>query len=112
MISRVWHGWTTHENADVYENLLRTEIFGGIFAKKIPGFERIELFRRTVGAEIEFMTIMWFASIDSVKAFVGEDYEVAYVPLAARTVLKRFDARSQHYEAKIARTAGVEDERE
>jgi antibiotic biosynthesis monooxygenase (ABM) superfamily enzyme len=105
MIGRVWHGWTTHGNADAYENLLRTEIFGGIFEKNIPGFERIELFRRNAGDEVEFMTIMWFASIEAVKAFVGEDYEVAYVPAAARAVLKRFDARSQHYDAKIARAA-------
>ena len=103
MIGRVWHGWTTPENADVYENLLWTEIFGGIFEKGIEGFERIELFRRPAGDEVEFMTIMWVPSLDGVKAFVGEDYEVAYVPAAARKVLKRFDERSQHYEAKIAR---------
>jgi heme-degrading monooxygenase HmoA len=108
MISRVWRGWTTPENADIYENLLRTEIFGGIFKKNIPGFERIELFRRDSGGEVEFMTVMWFASLAAVKAFVGEDYEAAYVPAAARAVLKRFDARSQHYEAKIARSVGDE----
>jgi heme-degrading monooxygenase HmoA len=107
MIGRVWHGWTVPENAETYENLLRTEIFGGIFEKNIPGFERIELFRRDVGDEVEFMTLMWFASIDAVKAFVGEDYEAAYVPAAARAVLKRFDARSQHYEAKIARSSSA-----
>ena len=104
MITRVWHGWTTPENADVYENLLRTEIFRGIFEKNIPGFQRIELFRRKVGDEVEFMTVMWFTGLEAVKAFVGEDYEAAYVPAAARAVLKRFDARSQHYEAKIARS--------
>jgi hypothetical protein len=105
MISRVWHGWTIPENADAYENLLRTEIFGGIFEKNIAGFERIELFRRDVGDEVEFMTVMWFASLAAVKTFVGEDYEAAYVPAAARAVLKRFDARSQHYEARIARSS-------
>lgn len=103
MISRIWHGWTVPENADVYENLLRTEIFGGIFEKNIAGFEKIELFRRDHREEVEFMTVMWFASLAAVKEFVGEDYEVAYVPAAARAVLKRFDARSQHYEVKIAR---------
>jgi hypothetical protein len=46
MISRVWHGWTTAEDADTYEALLRSKIFPGIIAKKIAGFERIELFRR------------------------------------------------------------------
>lgn len=106
MICRVWHGWTTPENADIYENLLRSEIFVGIFEKNIPGFERIEMFRRAIGDEVEFMTVMRFQSLEAVKAFVGEDHEAAYVPAAARAVLKRFDARAQHYEARIARSVG------
>jgi hypothetical protein len=52
MISRVWHGWTSAANADAYENLLRTEIFPGIFTKGVAGFERIELFRRELGKEV------------------------------------------------------------
>jgi antibiotic biosynthesis monooxygenase (ABM) superfamily enzyme len=100
MIIRVWHGWTTPENADVYENLLKTEIFPGIAAKNIPGYRGIELLRRNVGAEVEFVTQMRFESLQSVRDFVGEDYEVAYVPKKARAVLKRFDERSQHYEIK------------
>jgi len=43
---------------------------------------------------------MWFDTIEAVRAFAGEDYEVAVVPLKARTLLSRFDARSQHYEVK------------
>jgi hypothetical protein len=42
---------------------------------------------------------MWFDSLESVKAFVGDDYEVAHVPERARAVLSRFDERSAHYEA-------------
>ena len=41
---------------------------------------------------------MWFDSLDSVRSFMGEDYEVAHVPDIARAVLSRFDARSQHYD--------------
>ena len=40
----------------------------------------------------------WFDDIDSIKTFVGEDYEVAHVPERAREVLSRFDARSAHFE--------------
>ena len=100
MIIRVWHGWTTPENADVYENLLKTEIFPGIAAKNIPGYQAIELLRRDAGDEVEFVTAMAFDSLDSVKKFVGRDYEVAYVPEKARAVLKRFDERSAHYETR------------
>lgn len=105
MISRIWHGWTTPENADTYEALLKSEIITGIQARQIAGFNGMHLLRREVGAEVEFVTIMWFDSLDSVRLFAGEDYEVAVVPPKARAVLKRFDARSQHYQVKEHRTA-------
>ena len=48
---------------------------------------------------------MWFDSLQSVKAFAGADYEAAVVPQKARAVLKRFDARSRHYEVREQRDA-------
>jgi hypothetical protein len=54
--------------------------------------------RREAGDEIEFQTLMWFDSLDAIKALVGEDYAVSHVPDAARAVLKRFDERAAHYE--------------
>jgi heme-degrading monooxygenase HmoA len=105
MISRIWRGWTTPQNADAYESLLRTEIFPGIIGRHIAGFRRIELYRASVGDEVEFVTVMWFDSMDAVKAFAGADYETAVVPPKARAVLKRFDPRSQHYEVREQRSA-------
>jgi heme-degrading monooxygenase HmoA len=102
MISRIWHGWTTAENADKYEALLKDEIFDGIKARNIRGFRQIQLLRRPIGTEIEFVTVMEFDSLNAVREFAGEDYEVAVVPAHARAVLSRFDARSQHYEIRIS----------
>ena len=103
MISRIWHGWTTPANADAYENLLRSEIFHAIDGRSIEGFRGIDLLRREHGSEVEFVTIMWFTSLDAVRAFAGSDYEVAVVPPAAQALLARFDARSAHYEARERR---------
>ena len=100
MISRVWHGWTTPANADAYEALLKSEIFAGIEGRQIAGYRGIHLFRRNLGKEVEFVTVMWFDSLDAVRAFAGKDYEVAVVPPKARALLSRFDARSQHYEVR------------
>jgi heme-degrading monooxygenase HmoA len=97
MIMRIWRGWTTKADAATYEGLLRGEIFPGILARNLEGFLGIALVRREVGEEVEFVTLMRFASLDAVKAFAGEDHEVAVVPPKARAVLKRFDERSQHY---------------
>lgn len=44
-IKRIWHGWTKPENADIYQLLLQNEIFRGIEAKNIPGYQKIELSR-------------------------------------------------------------------
>lgn len=100
MISRIWHGYTTKSNADIYETLLQTEIFEGIKNRNIEGFKGIQLLRRELPTETEFITIMWFDSIDSVKDFAGNDYEKAVVPEKARKVLIRFDQMSQHYTVK------------
>ena len=98
MIFRIWHGWTTLENADAYQRILQDEVLVMIAEKKLSGYRGIDLLRRTIGNEVEFVTIMNFDSLENVKAFVGEDYERAFVPPQARAVLKRFDDRSQHYE--------------
>jgi heme-degrading monooxygenase HmoA len=102
MISRIWHGWTTPGNADKYEALLKEEIFVGLQNRNIRGFKSIQLLRREIEEEVEFVTIMVFDSLDAVREFAGEDYEVAVVPEKARTVLSHFDARSQHYEIRAA----------
>lgn len=103
MIVRIWHGYTTNAKADIYESLLKEEIFAGIQDRHIPGFHGIDLLRRELENEVEFVTIMRFDSIDSVRVFAGEDYEAAYVPTSARAVLKRFDDRSQHYQLRESR---------
>ncbi len=100
MISRIWHGYTTPANADAYETLLKEEIFIGIRGREIKGFREIQLFRRDLGAEVEFITVMWFDSLDAVREFAGEDYEACVVPPKARAILSRFDLRSQHYEVR------------
>ena len=100
MISRIWHGWTTPQNADKYETLLKEEIFAGIQNRHIRGFKDIQLLRREINGEVEFITIMRFNSLDSVLEFAGQDYERAVVPEMARAILSHFDERSQHYEIR------------
>lgn len=97
-IKRIWHGWTVPANAAAYERLLHNEVFPGIEAKNIAGYRGIELLRRDLGDEVEFVTIMTFESIQNVIDFQGEDYQRCYVPDAAQKILKRWDAESGHYD--------------
>jgi antibiotic biosynthesis monooxygenase (ABM) superfamily enzyme len=103
MISRIWHGYTIPTNADAYEHLLREEIFAWIAGRSIPGYRGIQLLRRSLESEVEFITIMWFDTLESVKAFAGEDYEAAVVLPQAQALLAHYDARSQHYEVRVDR---------
>ena len=101
MISRLWHGWTKRENADAYEELLRSEVLPGIH--RVKGFKGAHLLRRDVKDkdEVEFVTLTIFESIEAVKRFAGEDYEVAVILPEARKLLSRFDACSAHYETVL-----------
>jgi hypothetical protein len=97
MICRIWHGWTSDDNADAYERLLRGEVVPGILRRELPGFRGIDILRRSAPNGIEFVTMMWFDSIEAVQSFAGPDYEMAVVPTEARQRLMRFDRRSAHY---------------
>ncbi|HTI00074.1 MAG TPA: hypothetical protein VL752_03920 [Acidisoma sp.] len=96
MICRIWHGWTTPENAATYEKVVRGEVIPGIEAMAIPGFLHIDLMRRDLDSEVEFTTLMWFRDLDAVKRFVGGDYSASHVPPAARAVLSRFEPHAAH----------------
>jgi heme-degrading monooxygenase HmoA len=99
MISRFWKGWASPENADAYEELLRAEILPGI--ERIDGYRGAYLLRRDVDDEVEFATLTLWDSLDAVREFAGDDFELAVVPPQARALLSRFDERSAHYETLI-----------
>ena len=98
-VKRIWHGWTTPEKAEQYQELLHKTIFPGIEAMEMPGYQCVELFRKDLDDEVEFMTIMTFDSLGDVKKFQGKDYEKSYVPEEAQKVLKRWDQVATHFEA-------------
>lgn len=102
MIARIWHGWTAPADADAYEDLLRERILPGIEARLIDGYRGAHLLRDDREGESEFVTVLWFDSMDAVRAFAGQEHEEAVVPEEARRLLQRFDARSSHYRVRMA----------
>ena len=105
MIVRVWRGWTTKDNAGTYERLLNGTIAPGIMRRGIAGLRDLSVLRKAgsddAGVEtdeVEFLTIMTFDDWAAVEEFAGPDSSASVVPPAARAVLARFDAHSQHYE--------------
>ena len=96
MIARVWHGYTKPEHADSYEAMLKPELRPGI--SKVKGYVGSYLLRRSAGAEVEFITIMLWESIDAIRAIAGADYETAVIPQERRKYLARYDANASHYD--------------
>lgn len=97
-IIRTWKGWTTIENADVYEDLLIDEIFPDVQKKGVKGLEKVYISKRSKKEEVEFLLILQFSSLDAVKTFAGENYKIAYIPEKAQRVLIRYEKTAQHYE--------------
>ncbi len=98
-VARIWRGWTTIENADAYQSVVHGEVLPAIFARSIPGLVGAHLMRadKIEEEEVEFTTVMWFESLDSVKNFMGDDYEKSHVPASAQSVLKRYESRAKHF---------------
>ena len=98
-VARIWRGWTTEGNADAYEAVVGQEVLPSIMSRNIEGLRSAHLMRaeEAVDDEVEFTTIIWFDSIDSVRDFMGDDYRRAHVPANAQAVLKRYDAEAKHF---------------
>jgi antibiotic biosynthesis monooxygenase (ABM) superfamily enzyme len=97
MITRLWRGWTSREDADAYEQFLLTELFPSMRA--IPGFRGAEVLRRPDGDEVAFVTLTRFDSLDAIRAFAGTDYEVPVLEPQALAVLSRHDERALHFDS-------------
>jgi heme-degrading monooxygenase HmoA len=104
MIGRVWHGWTTHANAEAFEAHMRNEEWPAIFARNIKGLRDIECLRLVRPGHTEFKTVMRFDSLDAVREFAGEDYAKAVLMPRAIELLRRYDARVEHFEIRDIRS--------
>jgi heme-degrading monooxygenase HmoA len=98
MIARLWKGWTTPENANAYEKLLRETVLPGL--KEIAGYRGGYVLRLDGSDEVEFAVLNLFDSLDAVRAFAGSDYAVPVFDPQARLLLSRVEPIARHYEVK------------
>ena len=94
MIARTWRGWASPSSADDYAHHYETDV--AVHLQQIPGFRGARLLRHDDGEEVLFTSITFFASMDNVRAFAGDDIEQAVVEEAARRALTRWDERVRH----------------
>ena len=99
MIARIWRGWAPSGQADDYQRHYETEVSEHLTA--VNGFRGAQLLRRDEGGEVAFTSVTWFADLDAVRGFAGDDYEQAIVEDAARAALSRWDERVSHHEVAV-----------
>ena len=99
-IIRTWKGWTSLENAPIYENMLINEVFPEVKRKGVEGLEKVSISTMEKNDEMEFFLVLQFDSLDSVRMFAGEKFEQAYIPDNAKSVLSRYDETAQHFTLK------------
>lgn len=95
MITRLWRGWTSVEDADAYERFLLNDLFPAM--RKIAGFRGADVLRRDENGEVGFVTLTRFETLDDIGAFAGEDYETPVLEPTARALLSRYEPRAHHY---------------
>jgi hypothetical protein len=99
-IIRTWKGWTSIENAPIYENMLINEVFPAVKRKGVEGLEKVSISTMKKEDEVEFFLVLQFDSLATVKMFAGENYQMAYIPDNAKLVLSRYDKTADHFELK------------
>ena len=98
-IIRTWNGWTSLENAPIYENMLVNEVFPEVKRKGVEGLEKVSISTMEKNDEMEFSLVLQFDSLQSVKMFeVPTPCE--YIPDNAKRVLSRYDETAQHFTLK------------
>src|SRR4051812_48194473 len=96
MIARIWRGAVARADGDEYE----AYVDGTGFAAygETPGNRGAWMLRRDRGDLTEFVTLSLWESLDAVKAFAGEDYDVAVLyPEDERFLVERDDTVA-HYQ--------------
>ena len=99
-IIRTWKGWTTPENAPIYEDMLINEVFPTVKRNGVAGLEKVSISTQNKKDEVEFFLVLQFDCLDSVKTFAGENYRTAYIPDNAKRVLSRYDKTAEHYKLR------------
>jgi heme-degrading monooxygenase HmoA len=96
VIARIWRGWAPIATADDYQRHYQSEV--GEHLRAVSGFRGARLLRHEDGREVLFTSITFFAGLDAVRGFAGDDYEQAVIEDAARRALSRWDERVSHHD--------------
>jgi heme-degrading monooxygenase HmoA len=105
VIVRMWRGWVRSEKAREYVDYV--EQTGMTEYRKTPGNAGAQLLSRDLGdGRTEVVTLSWWQDLDHIKAFAGDDIDVAkYYAEDAEYLVDR-ELTVSHFEVTPAATNG------
>ena len=96
MIVRMWHGRVPTSKTQEYREFLN--------ARAIPDYQSVQgnisvhILERPEGDVTHFITLTFWKDLESIKAFAGQDVEVAKYYPEDKDFLLEFEATVVHYE--------------
>jgi heme-degrading monooxygenase HmoA len=95
LIARVWTARTTRERASKYAEYFRDHVLPEL--RRHEGHAAAFLLERQAAASVEVQVITFWRSLDAIRAFSGDDVEVAVVSETAAALLDDYDRRVRHF---------------
>jgi heme-degrading monooxygenase HmoA len=96
MITRIWHGATPAAKSDGYLSLMRTVAIPDYLSS--PGNKGAYALRRVEGSLAHFLMITFWESEEAIRAFAGDDINVAKYYDFDKDFLIEMEPCSVHYE--------------
>ena len=96
MVVRFWRGYGALAEQEAYPRHLLQTVRPKL--EQLPGFRGLYLLRRHHPDEVEFLVLTLWDSMEAVRAFAGDQPELAVVEPEARSALMRYGALVSHYE--------------
>lgn len=96
MIARIWRGVTSAEKAEEYMAYLMET--GLKDYRAIPGNRGVQVLRRTYEDKTEFLLLSFWESYEAIRAFAGEDLELAVYYAKDKEFLLELEPKVMHYD--------------
>lgn len=104
MIARIWRATASQENAAAYRGHFAAKVVPHL--NSIAGYKGASLLRREVGGHVELLAMTLWDSLDSIRAFAGDDPATAVVDPEAQQMLTTFERTADNYEVAFTDGSG------
>ena len=95
MIVRAWRGYALPTRAQAYVDHFEKNVVPDLHA--VAGFLGASLLRTDLGAEVEFLVLTRWNSMEAIRAFAGDDVTKAVLEPQAIAALVSFEDTVRHY---------------